>query len=100
MLYRQRTLDEWNALGFEEQYGIERGGPTGFGYVPDEQATRDAAMGAEVRVALLDEAPDKPVSAAELREYVLYSMDVADGWGRRILLAIVAALEAEEATGG
>jgi hypothetical protein len=61
----------------------------------DEQASRDAVLGAAIRIALLDADPTTPATAEELREYVTYSMDIPDGWGRRILLAIADALGAE-----
>jgi hypothetical protein len=94
-LYRERTLDEWKVLPSERQIGITRGGrESDFGFVADEQATRDAALGAAICIALLDVSAS-PVTAEELREYVTYSMDIPDGWGRRILLAIADALGAE-----
>ncbi len=49
MLYKERTLDEWNALRSEQQISIERGYGTGFGFVADEQARLDARLGAKVR---------------------------------------------------
>lgn len=55
-----------------------------------------ARIGEAVYKAALDNEPDTPLDAAELREYLRCDLDVAKNtWASRILLALADALEAK-----
>jgi hypothetical protein len=64
---------------------------------PDPEATANAALGAAVRLAVMDDDP-APGAAEEVRSYALYggNIVVAGSWVGRMLLAIADALDAEK----
>ncbi len=100
MLYRERTLDEWKALPSDKQIGITRGGrESDFGFVADEQATKDAALGKAVRKWIGSD------TVSDLRCYIRDCAKVNNGkcptacMVQTLYSVIADALAAEEATG-
>ncbi len=86
-LYRKRTFEEWKALPSEQQVAISRGRTLAdYGYVADEQATRNARMGEAVYAAIEGAAHDMAVT---VDVHVLGTT----GMALRVILAIAAAWE-------
>jgi len=92
LLYRDRTFDEWKALSSEVQVSIARGSERAFGYVADEQATRDAALGAAVRAQLYLDGAEHAYGCQLL---AAPGAEMRDEVAIRLLLAIADALAAE-----
>lgn len=96
MLYRERTPAEWARLPPLERLAVGRGNESDYGFVADERAMRDAALGAAVRESVGCVSHDVEMCRTCARLYRSHNdLVTADLWD-----TIADALAAEEAGNG